>query len=658
MLTHQPTGLYGWIKSNDGRSLGLFLAFLMAVQLLAIPSLFFPLMLLDAAHAPFLGWGGYFLRYAPLVLAGSVVWFGWKYWWHIETVKRAVGFHFVDNADEPYLCSVIEPLIVMWGLPIPFVGVIESEARNAFACGVGRKKAVVVVTRGLIDDLTREELSCVLAHELSHIKNGDIRLMAAANIFMSALTEMHRNNPMQMTPIHAVLAIAVPAVLPITLLGNLLGAVALRAGQTSRLLIASSREYIADAEAVQLTKNPGAMASALVKVEHAFRLKGLRAVDDSMMIAGETEGDNATHPTIAQRIAALARTTGSMVFNSPDSPSRATIATTPSLSQAEAAALLRRLPEARPIERIRRSTKPNWLALDQLGQISAVFAVVALVTLHWQEIGQPDKLLAKFDTRPIAVMIGNPLACHTGLLPSNACKGQVGSYAVFEGQNNTLAGNLAERSRERREAGHANPDLTLASLSKPGGERAEWPGQSGQLKGVFANFADPARHSFYSDDGTYSTKVPEELRIAELEQVGCYPSTFFHNDPKGKFRMVGDRQLDYSITKFEAEAEGLTISRGALGSADEADWLRSYLERREFLLTFSFSNWGLPGLERMRAAFDQPGHAAVVERIATRLADPTFAGALKPLERAMMKSLATRPQDFLPCGALKHMAPA
>ena len=219
MLTHQPTGLYGWIKSNDGRSLGLFLAFLMAVQLLAIPSLFVPLMLLDAAHAPFLGWGGYFLRYAPLVLAGSVVWFGWKYWWHIETVKRAVGFHFVDNADEPYLCSVIEPLIVMWGLPIPFVGVIESPARNAFACGVGRKKAVVVVTRGVIDDLSREELSCVLAHELSHIKNGDIRLMAAANIFMSALTEMHRNNPMQMTPIHAVLAIAVPAVLPITLLG-------------------------------------------------------------------------------------------------------------------------------------------------------------------------------------------------------------------------------------------------------------------------------------------------------------------------------------------------------------------------------------------------------------------------------------------------------
>jgi hypothetical protein len=87
MFTHQPTGLYGWIRSNDGRSVGLFLAFLMAVQLLAIPSLFLPLMLLDPAHAPFLGWLGYLTRYAPLVMIGSVAWFGWKLWWHIETVR-------------------------------------------------------------------------------------------------------------------------------------------------------------------------------------------------------------------------------------------------------------------------------------------------------------------------------------------------------------------------------------------------------------------------------------------------------------------------------------------------------------------------------------------------------------------------------------------
>lgn len=214
----------------------------------------------------------------------------------------------------------------------------------------------------------------------------------------------------------------------------------------------------------------------------------------------------------------------------------------------------------------------------------------------------------------------------------------------------------ARASGARR--GTPTPDLTLSSLSHPGGERAEWQGQSKRLKGVFANFADPARGSFYSSDGTYSTKVPEELVIAELEQVGCYPSTFLHNNPEGKFRMVGDRGLGYSIASFEAEAAGLVISRGAPGSADEAEWLRSYLDQRQTLLTFSFSNWGLPGLERMRAAFAGPGHDAVLERMEARLDDPKFASALKPLDRAMMKALVVRPEDFLPCGALRHMAPA
>lgn len=653
MLTHQPTGLYGWIRSNDGRSLGLFLAFLMAVQLLAIPTLFVPLLLIDPAHAPFLGWGGYLLRYAPLVLAGSVVWFGWKYWWHIETVKRAVGFHFVDSTDEPYLCSVIEPLIVMWGLPIPFVGVIESRARNAFACGVGHKKAVVVVTRGLIDDLTREELSCVLAHELSHIKNGDIRLMAAANIFMTALSELHRTNPMRMTPIHALLAVAVPAVLPMTLLGTVLGWAALKAGQMSRLLIASKREFIADAEAVHLTKNPGAMASALVKVEHAYRIKNLRNVDDSMMIAGDTEGDNATHPTVAQRIAALARTTGSMVFNSPDAPSRAAFAENPSLSEAEAAALMRRLPEAKPFQRVQAGANRTWLGLDLIGQVSAAFAVMTLAALHWPELGQPDKIIAKFDTRPIAALIGHPIGCPDGAPSDSSCSMKQGDYSAFEGQNNTLAGFLAERQRARRGGGQGEAEMTLAGLSEPGGGSGEYRGQSGRLTGVTADYADPDRGTFAQGNGTFSTRVPEALLIAEVRQVGCFPATPIPTVPDRQRPGLRENPYGYSIAAFERQAEGLTISRAVSGSKEEAEWLQSYLESRENLLNVAFSNWGQEGVDRMQQAFAAPGHAAIVSQIGVRLAQPDFTAALAPLTRVKMQSLAARPADYLPCAALR-----
>ena len=656
MFTHQPTGLYSWIRSNDGRSVGLFLAFLMAVQLLAIPSLFFPLMLLDPAHAPFLDWVGYVTRYAPVVLIGSVAWFGWKLWWHIETVKRAVGFHFVDNADEPYLCGVIEPLIVMWGLPIPFVGVIESRARNAFACGVGRKKAVVVVTRGLIDDLTREELSCVLAHELSHIKNGDIRLMAAANIFMAGLSDMHAANPMRMTPIHALIAVAIPAVLPMTLLGTVMGWGALRAGQMSRLLIASKREFIADAEAVHITKNPGAMASALVKVEHAYRIKNLRAVDDSMMIAGDTEGENATHPTVAQRIAALARTTGSMVFNSPGAPSRAAFATNPSLSEAEAAALMHRLPAAKPFRRVDSGSKgKTFLGFDQMGQAATLFAIAVLAVLHWPEMGNPRAILAKFDTRPIAVMIGTPIACSTGLAAVRDCSpGEAASYAELEGQRNTLAGFLAERSRARAAAGQG--ELTLANLGVPGGgARGEYRGQSGRMAGVTTNFADNDRATFAQGNGTFSTAVPELLVIAEIRQIGCFPTEVIRGKPEHFRPALWQNPFGHSLKDFGKHAEGLTIPRGLTGSQEEAEWLQSYTETRENLLSYSFLNWGKDGLGQMQEAFTTPGHAAIVTQIGERLKDPGFANALKPVTRAKMQTLAARPDAFLPCPALRFM---
>jgi Zn-dependent protease with chaperone function len=648
MFADQPTGLYGWIRSNDGRSVGLFLAFLMAVQLLAIPSLFFPLMLIDPAHAPFLDWHGYISRYAPLVLIGSVAWFCWKLWWHIETVKRAVGFHFVDNADEPYLCGVVEPLIVMWGLQTPFVGVIESPARNAFACGVGRKKAVVVVTRGLIDDLTREELSCVLAHELSHIKNGDIRLMAAANIFMAGLSDMQGANPMRMTPVHALLAVAIPAVLPMTLIGTVIGWGALRAGQMSRLLIASKREFIADAEAVHITKNPGAMASALVKVEHAYRIKDLRAVDDSMMIAGDTEGENATHPTVAQRIAALARTTGSMVFNSPGAPSREEFAANPSLSEAQASALLRRLPPAKPFEKVERGgAGKSFLGFDRLGQASALFAVLALATLHWPDMGDPRAILAKFDTRPISMMIGTPIACSTGMAAVRDCSGDLTeNYAALKGQRNTLAGLLAERASARAAERQSEPDVSA---------RGSYRGQSGRLTGVTTEFSDPNGKIIRRSDGTFSTGIPEDLQLAEIRQVGCFPTALIAGKPENFRAVLSENPFGYSTTDFAKHAESLTIPRGLTGSKEEAEWLQSYTESRENMLSYAFINWGKHGLDQLQEAFATAGHAAIVAQIDALLKQPTLTDSLKPITRAKMQSLAARPAAFLPCPALRIM---
>jgi Zn-dependent protease with chaperone function len=653
-MSDTPTGLYGWIQSNDGRSITLFLGFLLAVQAIAAMVLVLPLTVLDAEHAPFMGWAGYVMRYAPLVLAASVIWFGWQMFWHIESVKRAVGFRFIDDRDEPRLCRVIEPLIMTMGLPIPFVAVIDSDARNAFACGIARKKAVVVVTRGLIDDLSDEELACVLGHELSHIKNGDIRLMAAANIFMEALGKLHRNNPLKFTPIHVVLSVAIPAILPLTLAGGFIGHLALRAGQVSRLLIASAREFIADAEAVQLTQNPAAMASALVKVENRWQVESLRRGDDAMMIAGDTEGEDATHPTIAQRIAALARTTGSMVFNAPGALPAGMWDQSPSLSEAKASALLRQLPKADILPRLRAGSSENVLGLTKMGLVYLAMTLVALGTMHWEELNNPRAILAKFDIRPIAVMVGSPIACRFD--HSKACEKRLSGdvYQDFASQKNTLAGWMAETSRRRQAQGYIDGDLTVANFDQIALKREPYKGQSDRLTGVTQVVDNNGMYQLES--GGFTSKQPDNLEIAEIDGVGCYPVTLNYGEPEGHYPLdheVFDGMDIHAFIDMAGQNASGAVAPVSPG-ADKTLW--TYVDDRRTSLQVAYDNYGLSGLSMVRQALRGPEHVAVVSRLSERLKDPAFTRGKSGYDIASARAIIRKPDAFIPCPAVKHGA--
>jgi Zn-dependent protease with chaperone function len=652
----QPTGLYSWIQSNDGKSIGLFIVFLLAMQVICAINLTLPLVVLDASHAPFLNWQGYATRYAPLMLVACALWFGWQMFWHIESVKRAVGFHFVDSRDEPRLCAAIEPLIIMLGLPIPFVGVLESNARNAFACGVGRKKAVVVVTRGLLDSLDDEELSCVLAHELSHIKNGDIRLMAAANIFMDRLKLLHSNNALRFTPIHVVLAVAVPAVLPLTLIGGFVGHLVLRAGQASRLMISSSREYIADAQAVQLTKNPAAMASALVKVEGRYRIDTARNEDDAMMIAGDAQGANATHPTMAQRIAALARTTGSMVFNAPGAISEDAWRDNAALSEAKSAALLRQLPAARILRRVEVGQAEIFLGMTRAGVAMAFLTVAILIGVHANEANNPRAIIAKFDVRPIAIMLELPIICQLSVmagLGSGSCMQPVsgGAYQAFEGQRNTLAGWLAERSKRRRTEGVPNADMRLgdivaAPIMKP------YTGQSGRLTSV--KTATGGNGSFSNERGSVLNEAFDNPVIAELDQFGCFQAQLMHSNPSGQFRVDRKVSGNISIGRYESLAFNSLIESGEAGKPSGDACLLEYIETRETMTRVSYDLFGEPGLSRILSAYLTKDHVKMIDRIKTRLEDPSFTTRLDALTRAKINVLIRAPETFIPCLVLRH----
>ena len=175
-------GLYGHVRSNDARSVALFAGFVAAFHLLAMLGLLVPLAMFDPEHAPLYDWAGYLFRWVPIVTIIGAVLFAVQMAWHVRTVRSRTDFRFVDDQDEPRLCRIVEPLTIAAGLTTPHVGIIDTPALNAFACGIRQKDAVLVFTRGLIDGLDDDELAAVAAHEISHIVNGDIRLIAATNV--------------------------------------------------------------------------------------------------------------------------------------------------------------------------------------------------------------------------------------------------------------------------------------------------------------------------------------------------------------------------------------------------------------------------------------------------------------------------------------------
>ncbi len=309
-------GLFGWVRHNDARSVALFLIFAIAIQLMAATVLTIPLIYFDPHHCLIYSVFGYFIRYVPGIAIAAVVWFALQMWWHIQSMQRLVDFHYVDSDEEPRLCSIVELNARTMGLKSPFVAVTESPALNAFACGITPSRAVAVFTRGLIDALDDDELANVIAHELSHIKNLDIRLMASANIFMNTLKFLRYFNQLRVKSYKQIIAfLFFPLFIPMALVAGFFSQCMVRLGIGSRFLIASSREYIADAEAIQVTQTPDAMVTALQKIEGNSEIKGLAPELDGMMIDGAIDGIHATHPSIHERIAVLASLTGSLTFN-------------------------------------------------------------------------------------------------------------------------------------------------------------------------------------------------------------------------------------------------------------------------------------------------------------------------------------------------------
>ena len=234
-----------------------------------------------------------------------------------EIVMSMNGAREVDRNEEPVLYHVVEDMAMVAQIPMPRVYVIDDPGLNAFATGSNPQNAAVAATSGLLDIMNREELEAVIGHEVSHIRNYDIRISTIAVALASAITLLssmagrmmwwggasrsRRNSDRDSGGLEVIMLV-------ISLLAIVLAPLAATLVQ---LAISRQREFLADASSVELTRNPQGMINALLKLENSQPMT--HHVDDasSALYINDPQKPGFlkklfyTHPPISERIERL-----------------------------------------------------------------------------------------------------------------------------------------------------------------------------------------------------------------------------------------------------------------------------------------------------------------------------------------------------------------
>jgi len=269
-------------------------------------------------------WAGQMLAQAwPFAIAGAILWFGIAYAFYQTIIDAATGAKKVERKQEPKLYNLLENLCISRGVTMPALRIMETDGLNAFATGVHKGQYSITVTRGLMNTLSDEELEAVLAHELTHIRNADVRLLIIAVIFVGIFSfvgelafrslrfgaaggSSSRRSSSRDSGGGAIVAILVALVII---------AIAYALAIVIRFALSRRREYLADAGAVELTKNPDAMISALQKISGNAHVAAPSEVREMFIENPHADFTSifATHPPIAKRIEALAKFAGGRI---------------------------------------------------------------------------------------------------------------------------------------------------------------------------------------------------------------------------------------------------------------------------------------------------------------------------------------------------------
>jgi heat shock protein HtpX len=262
--------------------------------------------------------GQQFWWLAPWAALATFIWIIIGTSFHQRIIDRATGAADVTREQEPRLYNLLENLCISRGIPMPKLQIIETDVLNAYASGMSERQYKVAVTRGLLNTLDDQELEAVLGHELTHIRNGDVQLMVVAVIIAGVITLVgelffrglsrtrwrsgRSSGGSKKGGGAAAIVIAIVII-----------AIAWFLSLVIRFALSRSREYLADAGSVELTKNPDAMIMALRKIEGRAEMPTVPSGIMEMCIENQKNSVAdlfSTHPTVQRRVDKLISVAG------------------------------------------------------------------------------------------------------------------------------------------------------------------------------------------------------------------------------------------------------------------------------------------------------------------------------------------------------------
>ena len=255
----------------------------------------------------------------PWVAFFVVIWFTIAYFTNVSMIRHATGARPLERKENPQIYNMVENLCIATGMNMPQINVIDDPMLNAFASGIDEKTYTVTLTTGIINHLEPDELEGVIAHELTHIRNRDTRLLIVSIIFVGILAalsgviwrmayySMWMNSGRRSEKKENGIAVVGVMVVALICVG-----IGYFFTMLTRFAISRKREFMADAGGAEMTRNPQALASALRKISGNPGLTDTKRevvarlfIHHSNLKGGAFSSLFSTHPDIEERIRIL-----------------------------------------------------------------------------------------------------------------------------------------------------------------------------------------------------------------------------------------------------------------------------------------------------------------------------------------------------------------